>query len=520
MIEDKRQFWGRVSPWILVVGLSAIYFATLAPDLTWANDGADGGDLITAAATGGIAHPTGYPVYLIIARLFQLLPFGSLAYRTNLFSAAATTAAAVLVFTLVKRQLDFQRTSNVWLSSLIAGFAFGLSPLVWSQAVITEVYAFNAFFVALVLYVSTSPYTETRPNRVDRIVGLLLGLGTGVHVTIIFLSPIVLLMRLFRQGGGIKSFWKVGPADWRSALRTFVWIVAGWTPHLLLPIWASSHPPVNWGDPVTWRREWWLVTGQLYRGNLFGLSSVDYWSRLHQWAGLLIEQFGLPGLCVALLGLTVFFSPSRLFIASIWNALIFSLFAINYNTADWYVYLIPASLSFAIWVGFGVSGLMNVVRRTSRRLGWALGAGTLLSLFIFAGIRWPHVDASRDLRADYFGEQIMAQAPANALVFVQGDSAIFSLWYFHYALHERPDIVVVAADLLSFDWYQDVIRSTYPRLILPGQFPWPIVLEVTNPERPACFVQYTGRTEMQCLIKSAAPGERAGTLVLLASRSR
>ena len=42
------------------------YFWTLAPTITWRNDGADGGDLIAAAYTLGIAHPPGYPVYVVL----------------------------------------------------------------------------------------------------------------------------------------------------------------------------------------------------------------------------------------------------------------------------------------------------------------------------------------------------------------------------------------------------------------------------------------------------------------------
>ncbi|HLO31264.1 MAG TPA: DUF2723 domain-containing protein, partial [Anaerolineales bacterium] len=82
---------------ILACSLSAIYLSTLAPGLSWANDGSDGGDLIAAAATNGNAHPTGYPLYLILARIFQFLPVGSLAWRTNLMSALATVCAAVLI---------------------------------------------------------------------------------------------------------------------------------------------------------------------------------------------------------------------------------------------------------------------------------------------------------------------------------------------------------------------------------------------------------------------------------------
>src|SRR5512140_1586656 len=91
---------------ILVVSLMGIYLRTLAPGLTWANGGSDGGDLIAAAATGGIAHPTGYPLYLLLARLFQCLPIGNLAFRTNLMSAFFTALAATLVFEVVIRSID------------------------------------------------------------------------------------------------------------------------------------------------------------------------------------------------------------------------------------------------------------------------------------------------------------------------------------------------------------------------------------------------------------------------------
>src|SRR6188768_2320149 len=59
---------------ILAVILALCYSVTMAPGLSWANGGADGGDLIAAAATNGVAHPSGYPLYLLLARVFQLIP--------------------------------------------------------------------------------------------------------------------------------------------------------------------------------------------------------------------------------------------------------------------------------------------------------------------------------------------------------------------------------------------------------------------------------------------------------------
>ena len=97
-MQSRKAFIRYIPPGLLTISLMIVFVTTLAPGLTWANGGSDGGDLIAAAARGGIAHPTGYPLYLLLARLFQFLPLGSLAFRTNLMSALATALAAALVY--------------------------------------------------------------------------------------------------------------------------------------------------------------------------------------------------------------------------------------------------------------------------------------------------------------------------------------------------------------------------------------------------------------------------------------
>lgn len=72
------------------------------------------------------------------------------------------------------------------------------------------------------------------------------------------------------------------------------------------------------------------------------------------------------------------------------------------------------------------------------------------------------------------------------------------MWYFHFALGERPDLVVVAADLLHFDWYQENLRATYPSLVVPGPFPWPETLARANPWRAVCTVEYADGTATTC----------------------
>jgi hypothetical protein len=93
---------------------------------------------------------------------------------------------------------------------------------------------------------------------------------------------------------------------------------------------------------------------------------------------------------------------------------------------------------------------------------------------------------------------VLAAVPANAVVFAKGDQAVFALWYFHFALHRRPDLVIIATDLLHFDWYQETLRSTYPSLVLPGPFPFPETVMYANPLAPACSVEYDEEIIMDC----------------------
>src|SRR5687767_13587002 len=142
--------WAAIVPMALVgAALGCAYAYTLAPGVTWANDGADSGDLIAATATLGVAHPTGYPTYLLLARLFQLIPLGDLALRSTIFSAVAAVLAALCVYLLVRRLLAEQARQDV--AATVAALAIGLAPEFWSQAVIAEVYSLNALFVALML---------------------------------------------------------------------------------------------------------------------------------------------------------------------------------------------------------------------------------------------------------------------------------------------------------------------------------------------------------------------------------
>ncbi|PKN92378.1 MAG: hypothetical protein CVU44_14665 [Chloroflexi bacterium HGW-Chloroflexi-6] len=483
-----KRYKSLIPPVLLLASLLGVYLASLAPGLTWAHFGADGGDLITAAATGGVAHPSGYPTYLLLARLFQLLPVGSLAYRTNLLSAGAAALAALLAYFLAKQRLSGSDSWLEELAALAAGYALGLAPLFWSQALIAEVYTLHIFFVVLLLFLSFGLLPAHATEwRSDLLSGLALGVSLGNHLTSLLLLPVVL-------GVTFRS-WR--PDLSRLSLR-LVGLALGSLVYLILPLSALSDPPLNWGNPASLDGFFWLVSAQLYRGQLALLPLPALLERVSAIAALLWGQFGLPGLVLGLTGLVSGRLSVGLQRSLLWISFGSIVFALIYTTSDSFLYLLPALLSFALWVGVGLHWLSEIVsERWPHAAGW-IGIFFLLFIFWQAGMNWPQVDASADLRAEEFGDQILTTVPANALIVAEGDQAVFALWYFHFALGQRPDLIIVAGDLLHFPWYLETLQTTYPRLKIPGSYPFPQALAIANPERPTCTVRYERWTQLYC----------------------
>ena len=142
--------WQRVGDAVLVVVLFAasltLYIQTLAPSVATLFD--DSLEFPLVSYRLGIAHPTGYPLYTLLGKLFTLGPWHNVAWRVNLLSAVAGALAAAFVY-LAARQLTRRR-----LPSLLGAAALAVSPVFWSQAVIAEVYTLTAAFVALLLWLA------------------------------------------------------------------------------------------------------------------------------------------------------------------------------------------------------------------------------------------------------------------------------------------------------------------------------------------------------------------------------
>lgn len=435
----------------LAVGLAAlvVYLFTLAPSITWRHDGADSGELAAAAAVLGVPHPPGYPTWTLLAWLFTHLPLGELAHRVALLSALSAATAAALVAWLV--QTLWPRQPGVRAAAVLGGLALAFQFTFWSQAVLVEVYALHTLFVALIaaLILPRSPHELAR----HRMAAFVFGLGLGNHLSLIFLGPWLLL----DFGAKLPPL----PAA-RRLFGLLLPCLAGLAVYVYLPLAAGRQPTLRWGDPTTPGGFWWLVSAQLYRGALFGLTVPEMLIRLRAWLDLLAQPLAWPGLILAVLGLRRLATQERrLALATVGVALIVAIYALGYATADAFVYLLPVFLLAALWQAAGVLAVAAwLARRRVAGLAWLVCLLPALLLWQ----NWAAVDLSHDETARQYAQDALAAAAPDALLIANGDEHTFALWYVQDGLGERPDVAVVERTLWNFDWYRRHLAQRWPDL--------------------------------------------------------
>tara|TARA_S200000501_G_scaffold374819_1_gene425276 strand:+ start:320 stop:3199 length:2880 start_codon:yes stop_codon:yes gene_type:complete len=183
----------------------AIYFSTMAPTVSfW-----DTGEFIATSHILGIPHPPGSPLFLLIGKLFTLIPFSyDIAFRFNIFSpiiSALTVSLLFLICNLFINRVDKNddtRFFKMW-SSFTASLTFAFTHSQWFNAVETEVYAFSGFMTAFVVYlIMLWSKNIHKDNHVVYliIIAYIIGLATGLHLLNLLTIPFIGLIIYFTIG--------------------------------------------------------------------------------------------------------------------------------------------------------------------------------------------------------------------------------------------------------------------------------------------------------------------------------
>jgi hypothetical protein len=494
-----------------------LYLLTLSPSTAmW-----DTSEYIAAAYTLGLPHPPGNPLFVIIGRVFSLLPIAStVAIRINILAAICSAASAGMWFLITERILvgwfarRWQRILGAALAALIGATAF----TVWNQSVVNEkVYTVSLVGIAIISWLMIRWSDEPDGRRADRLlvlVAYLCGLGYANHMAGMLAAPAVGLAVLIVRPRTIFR--------WKLLLACAAVLFVGLTPFATQPIRAAYFPAINEGEPTACRVklemsctfskgtlnafEYNFNRGQYGKPDLSDRQAsigeqVGLWWLYFKWQWIRDAHADHPFaqallaaafLVLGLFGGWVHYKRDR---RSFWyfGALMFTMtlaliYYLNFKLGASQDPNSPAPhevrdrdyfflWSFSAWGVWASLGLLYVWESIAALFGteavkvgketvfeptiagWRNSSPILLLAVVplFANWHWASRAGHRDT-ADFAADILNSVEPYGVLITV-GDNDTFPLWYAQEVEGIRRDVVVANTSLLNTDWYvRQIIR--------------------------------------------------------------
>jgi len=394
-----------------------LYVETLLPGL------GGSGDTMKFQFIGrilGIPHSPGYPGYVLLGYLFSWLPVGSLAYRMNLMSAVFAALTCGLIYAVV-----CLLTEDRW-AALGAALLLAVSRVFWAQAIVAEVYALNAFYVAATI-LALLIWERRREDRYLYLACAVYALSFGNHLSMVTLLPAFVLFVLW--------------ADPEVTARRRNWLVIGLIVLVAASqygyLWIRSHQELLYSEmPVdpTWRQFIWYVTGGIFKGRMFALRLSEVLGRrVPLYLSSLTHQFSTAGVLLGALGLYRLLAERRkegLMLLVGWlGSLTFSL---SYGIDYIYPFFVPSYVLFAVLVGCGLAELLRWAGGRPRWRQWVSVAGTALLILTasFGAARTClAVNQSRNVSTDEDVGRILRRVEGHSLLVTASYSTNVALLY-------------------------------------------------------------------------------------------
>ncbi|HOT28820.1 MAG TPA: DUF2723 domain-containing protein [Candidatus Ozemobacteraceae bacterium] len=468
-------------PLFATIAAFGILAATMAPGLAWRHFGDDGGELILASVFLGVAHPAGCPAYLFLGKLFSLLPGTATAWKFNLLSVCAGSLAVGAITALLgSLNTRYHWSLGPWSRTAI-GLLIGLNPALWSQSVITEVYAPATAF-ALWGLVGVFSWAERRRHGGTgagwlAAAAACFGLAAGIHLLTLFLLPGLLVLVM----GADPGCWR-RPSFWTALL-----IGTGLTVMLYasLPVLATRLAPVNWSYIRTPSDFLDHLTGQQYRYRMLALTGRESLERLSvKTLPYVRDGWGSIGLLLLALGLfrawrAALTNPDGEYRERLmrdgagWALLLLvpGYYIMQYSIDDWFPYTcLPFCLAGLLlpWGWLAVTDLAGRLVARKDRLRSAISLAIMIHAAVMIAANAPAMSMAGEREPDRWAQGVMAGVASESLIISDYDGRTNALMY-HARLgpSPRPDVIVVLRSMLAKSWYRDHLRRIYPALVLP-----------------------------------------------------
>lgn len=473
----------RLAGWLppVAVGLVAFGAARLAmlPDVGfW-----DTAELQAVAPLMGTAHPTGFPTYILLGWLVNLVlsPFGEPAFRMNLFAAISLAVAAAVTVDLVRA------LTRSTVLGVTAGLGLALTEVAWAIGTHADAHALHLALVAILLRLLVAwedrVVDEQGPRRpADRFLiaaAVVFGLALGNHSLTLLLAPAIALYVLAVDPRSLGRSGLIAACV--GALAVTVALV-----FLELPLRAGPfRAPMVYGRPETWDGFWYIVLAEQFRESVAG-PLTDLPSKVAEIVSRMSAAFGpLAALIPIGFVATAIRRPAYALLSGT-AVLLTCAFAASYDNAEIERYYLGPVVMAWTWLAVlagGVVGALSGTLGLDPELDLEPGAGAaaepghatppttatgygtgrsagrsptspdpILALGLAAALLIPtafalpyrlaRVDRSGDSAAREWLDRSLAEMRPDAVV-VSWWSYSTPLWYAQHIEGQRPDLTVI-----------------------------------------------------------------------------
>lgn len=459
-----------------VIGIAVIcvviYLYTAAPFMLWE----DAPRFLAAIVTLGIAEPA-EPVYVFLAHWFTYLPFGSVVFRIQVFSALLAGGSLLLLYRLVVRvlklpaqlpkkthnssrqRLDLPSQVMVILAGICSMLVLAFSYEFWSQAQNVETFILDCFIELIVLTILLSDISKTIFTKLA-IVVIICGIATGTNPPVIAsVFPLVLY---------IAWYWRAALGIKRLAILFFLGIsgiVLAWS---YLPIMELHNPRLHDVNGKSLEEVWKVATGG-------GLNVYDPNLNLHNgltWAPEIIMQDTLhylvtlwitftPVLLPLILagGIYLWRSHRRVFTILMFVVLTNFVFCSLYHSGNEEAWTLQSDVVFALFAGAGAFWLTRIVASRWPDVNFTFQTVALLFIALVPlGYWWTTLDRhSWHFTQDYI-YNLYRPLKEPAILVGTGDLWNAVSGYVYDATNYKPDVVPVQASFFYLDdWRRHIL---------------------------------------------------------------
>ncbi|WP_460180875.1 glycosyltransferase family 117 protein [Thermodesulfovibrio sp. TK110] len=455
---------------LLLFFITAIYIFSLPPILSTG----DGGELITASYGLGTPHPSGYPLYVQIGKLFSFFPVGNIGIRVELISVFFSIVTLFLVYFIIFKVSE--QNQEAFFAAIASVIFLALSYSYFGQSIVAKFYTLNSFLVMLLLFCGIKLNGYDR--RIQFLASFILGLTLSSHHTgFMMIIPLSVLGFFY-----FRNFL-------RNLPLSFLFFLLGFSVNLYFFI-RDMKGTLFSMIPVTNLDSFIKV---FLRKNYGAGSSIDvtasgfanfygYFYAFKNYFYLIEKNFTLFSIPFFILGAVWLFKKSkRLFIFVLTSFFIYSIFLAkltfsmqNPDAHELYVighqYFIPSFAIYCIFVGWGLCFIYSFFEK--------YGLNFLKRIVPVIVVFFPLLMIFDRLTDQYQGKNyvpyshtkgIFTSLPVASIYMTYGDNHAFQGWYLKLVGRYREDIChIVLDDYKTMVW---ALHGCKPYSLYRGLFP-------------------------------------------------